>query len=576
MKFRLTILMTGLVLANAANAATEINLHKQNAAYMQKQLAAQTNSKVKIETIRTDIDFNNTSHTRIQQTFDGIPVWDATGVIHTPKSSSNSLVAADKATMNGVIYEGLEKDLANTPALTKAHAQKALATVKNMHAKQFRMTTASFKDDKAQHIIFIDDSKQAHHAYLTSFTYSTASSIHRPTSIVDAVTNKVYATWEGLLFANAQEAAAMNEARAKFQRMLEGDDQEPPVEVYKIKAGGIGGNAKVGEVVYDGAQGNKPAIDIMAIDMELEFIPGNPYKVTYCAMANDDIIVIDTANANVAMGVCAPNSKLHNGVAWFSLDKGQTRWNDDEMNDGYSPSLDAFYAATAIKGFYQDWYGVPALIDKEGKPMKYLLRTHFGRKFDNAFWDGLQMTFGDGGGMFYPMSSVGVTAHEMSHGFTDTHSHIDYRKPQMGALHESFSDMAAVTVENYLTGKNGWDLGREVMKNEGALRYLDNPKKDGSSIDHMKDFDATEAHGAAGITNKAFYLLATSKGWTTRKAFDVWVKANMHYWTSSMSTLGEAACGVVAATKDYGYDVADVRIAFAKVGIDTDRCGETK
>jgi len=136
--------------------------------------------------------------------------------------------------------------------------------------------------------------------------------------------------------------------------------------------------------------------------------------------------------------------------------------------------------------------------------------------------------------------------------------------------------MAAIATENYTTGTNGWDLGREVMKNEGALRYLDNPTKDGRSIDHMKDFDATESHGAAGITNKAFYLMATSKGWNTHKAFDVWVKANMHYWNSSMQTLGEAACGVVAATKDYGYNVADVRIAFAKVGIDTDVCDTAK
>ncbi|MFZ2314036.1 MAG: M4 family metallopeptidase [Gammaproteobacteria bacterium] len=137
---------------------------------------------------------------------------------------------------------------------------------------------------------------------------------------------------------------------------------------------------------------------------------------------------------------------------------------------------------------------------------------------------------------------------------------------------ESFSDMAAVATENYISGKNKWEIGREIKKDEGALRYLDNPRKDGRSIDNYKDFDDTEGHGAAGITNKAFYLLATSKGWTVRKAFNVMVKANMNYWTSSTKTFNEAACGVVAATKDYGYNVADVRVAFAKVGIDTDNC----
>lgn len=575
MRYKLSLLATGLLIANAASAATEINLHKQPAAYLQKQLAAQADSKTKVMTVRTDVDFNHTAHTRIQQMYNGIPVWDATGVIHTPNIKRGMRLGADaNATMNGVIYEGLEKDLASAPAFanTKSQQLKALQVAKNLHARKSRMAVSAFKDEKSQPIIFVDSNKQAHYAYLTSFTYLSSSAAHRPTSIVDAVTGKVYRTWEGILSASAQEEQTMNTARAIARKLLDGDEQPPAYEMYPIKAGGIGGNVKMGEWIYDGRDGNKPALDIKAVDVPTEIIPGNPYMVTYCYLMSDDITVYDVANQNISMSPCAKNSKTHNGLAWLSLNKGQTRWNDDEMNDGYSPSLDAFYAATIIKGFYQDWYNVPALIDADGNPMKYMMRVHFGRKFDNAFWDGQQMTFGDGGSMFYPMTSVGVTAHEISHGFTDTHSHLDYFNPQMGALHESFSDMAAVTVENYMTGKNGWDLGREIKKDEGALRYLDNPTKDGRSIDHMKDFDATEVHGGAGITNKAFYLLATTKGWNTRKAFDVWVKANMHYWTSSMSTFNEAACGVVAATKDYGYEVADVRVAFAKVGIDTDTC----
>jgi len=88
----------------------------------------------------------------------------------------------------------------------------------------------------------------------------------------------------------------------------------------------------------------------------------------------------------------------------------------------------------------------------------------------------------------------------------------------------------------------------------------------------MRDFDASEVHAGAGIFNKAFYLIATSKGWDIRKAFDVMLKANIHYWNSSMTTLTEAACGVTAATQDYGYNVADVRVAFAQVGLDTGLC----
>lgn len=581
MNHKLTLLAVGLLVTNAADAATEVNLHKQPAAYLQRQLTVQNNGKMKIQSIRTDVDFNHTAHTRIQQTYDGIPVWGATGVIHAPHAAhslkNNFASVAPTSTMNGVIYEGLEKDLTkrvSSFAINKSHSMKALDVAKNVYAKNTRTAVASFKDEKIKPIIFIDDNKQAHYAYLTSFTYSNESAVHRPTSIVDAETHQVYRTWDGIYTASANETRAINEARAKLKRVIDGDEPATP-DLYDVIVGGVGGNEKVGEIIYDGSQAKTP--NAKAMDVDVEIAPGTHSKLTVCALINDDISVVDTSlGGEQVSGNCLIDSKSEKKIGWMSVDKGMKRWKEDEMNDGYSPSLDAFYAAMAVKNMYQDWYNIPALIDAEGKPKKYLLRVHFGRKFDNAFWDGEQMTFGDGFALFYPLTSVSVTAHEISHGFTQTHSNIDGGQPQMAALHESFSDMAAVTVENYLTGKNAWELGREIKKDEGAMRYLNNPTKDGYSIDHMKDFDVTtEAHHGAGVTNKAFFLLATTKGWSTRKAFDVWVKANMHYWTSSMTTLNEAACGVVAATKDYNYSIADVRIAFGKVGIDTDTCEAT-
>ena len=103
---------------------------------------------------------------------------------------------------------------------------------------------------------------------------------------------------------------------------------------------------------------------------------------------------------------------------------------------------------------------------------------------------------------------------------------------------------------------------------------MDDPKKDGLSIDHMKDYDESvfRAHLTAGVFNKAFYLLANSPHWDTRKAFNVMVKANMNYWSSSMKTFSEAACGVISAAKDYEYNVDDVKKAFEQVGITTSAC----
>lgn len=572
MKFRLSVLAASMLMANMAYAATEISLHNKTAAYLK--------GKSEFVQTRTHVDFNQTAHTRFKQVYNGIPVWNAEGVIHTKHatlaSNKRTLKSLDtNAKLDGKAFEGIAKDLSSTPAFAMSANQqlKSIQTAKAFHAKKVNLTNTPISKEKAQLIIFVDENKIAHYAYLTSFYYEGPQGAHKPTYIIDAVNQHVYRSFDQVFTASAEEEKqkAIDESVAKMRAKLNGENSGP-FEIYNLNAGGVGGNAKMGETIYDGTEGNSPAQNIMAADFPVKIL-GQDITLTVCALMNEDIIIVDTSYMNVPITICTKADNEHNGVAWLSNDKSGTRWKADEMNEGYSPSLDALQAATVVKNFYYDWYQLPALTNEDGSPMKYVMRVHFGRGFDNAFWDGEMMTFGDGANMFYPLTSIGVTAHEISHGFTSQHANLDYYYPQMGALHESFSDMAAVTAQNYLTGSNTWDIGREITKGENALRYLDNPKKDGYSIDNMKDFDDdTEAHGGAGVTNKAFYLLATTNGWTTRKAFDVMVKANVDYWNAGMTTLNEAACGVVAAAEDYGYNVADVRVAFAKVGVDSDQC----
>src|SRR3990167_10481966 len=181
------------------------------------------------------------------------------------------------------------------------------------------------------------------------------------------------------------------------------------------------------------------------------------------------------------------------------------------------------------------------------------------------------MYFGDGVKLFYPLTSLGVGAHELSHGFTSQHANLTYEK-QSGGLNESYSDMAAQAAEYYSTGKNSWQIGPEIVKGNGALRYMDDPTKDGKSIAHVRDYnDSLNVHYSSGVFNKVFYLLGTSDGWDTKKAFDVMVKANMDYWTAN-STFAEAACGVAQATNDYHYNIDTVAHAMQIVGLDISNC----
>lgn len=550
MKHKLTVLFSGLLAANAVSAATVIDLRHQPMGAEKSMVGVQ------LKQTRVDVDFNQTSHARMQQMFGKYPVWNATSIVHTPKANARGI----KPSVNGVVYQGLERDLAATSlsVLSEAQQQKALQQAQADYRRENHLPLSiKFTDEAVETVVFLDEKNQAHYAFHVTFYHDDGrTGAHRSNLMMDASNLRVYRKWDQVIY-----------SKMHFTR----DGQQQP-QPEMVMAGGIGGNEKMGQRIFDGQTAHLSAMEMEHAEMMGEE-GGVSFKMSVCVLNNKDIEVRDVSFDNsLIMGLCSLSPEKHGNVYWLSNDSDGTRWKNDEMNGANSPSLDALYGATAVKSMYHDWYGISPLINKDGSPMKMIMRTHYGRKFDNAFWDGKQMTFGDGDRLFYPLTSIDVTAHEISHGFTETHSNIDYTKPQMGALHESFSDMAASAVQYYTTGEQVWALARDIWKNEGAMRYMDNPRKDGHSIDNLKDFDATEAHAGGGITNKAFYLLATSKGWDTHKAFNVWVKANMNYWTSSMNTFNEAACGVIAATKDYGYDATAVHLAFSRVGIDTAGC----
>ncbi len=99
------------------------------------------------------------------------------------------------------------------------------------------------------------------------------------------------------------------------------------------------------------------------------------------------------------------------------------------------------------------------------------MRVHYGRGYENAFWDGRQMTFGDGKNYFYPLVSLDVVSHEVSHGFTEQNSGLIYAN-QSGGINESFSDIAGEAAEFYNSGKNDWLVGETIFKGDAGTTLL--------------------------------------------------------------------------------------------------------
>ena len=294
-------------------------------------------------------------------------------------------------------------------------------------------------------------------------------------------------------------------------------------------ATGPGGNLKTGKYIY--------GTDFDSLDVTQS---GNN-----CIMSNTNVKTINlnggTSGSTAYSFTCPENTYK-------------------EINGAFSPLNDAHYFGNVIFNMYNDWIGTAPLT------FQLQMRVHYSSNYENAFWDGTAMTFGDGQSTFYPLVSLDVSAHEVSHGFTEQNSGLIY-SGKSGGLNEAFSDMAGEAAEFYMKGNNDWLVGQEIFKGNGALRYMNNPTQDGSSIDNQASYySGMDVHYSSGVFNKAFYNLATKTGWNTRKAFEVMARANQLYWSASINW-DLAGNGVMDAACDLNYNPDDVQSALSAVGV---------
>ena len=530
-------------------SATPIDLHHHSTALLKK-----IPSDVQLQLLFKNIDARRVAHLHVQQMYSGIPVWGATAVIHIPQAEVKANLFANlsgRNQANGILYDHLAKELGmySQPIFTQQQRAKIVNIAKEIFQTKTKLSqSVSYQEESAIPVIYIDKNQSAHYAFLVSFLVDdNQTGAHRPTMIIDAINSYVY-----------------------YQRDQVKHLQGNPMPLELVSAAGIGGNQKTGAIIYDDLKDHLSSVTL--------YRSSEDGVGMLCHLINENVTIKDVAYDSATPTQPCPINGEHNGLSWLDSDENNTRWKDDEANGGYSPSLDALYSASITHQMYYDWYGIPVLMQKDRKtPMQIMLRVHYGRHYENAYWDDNEVTLGDGGDMLYPLPALDIIAHEISHGFTEQNAGIFDRTEdnlQMSALDESFADMASQAAQFYVSGKNNWMIGSSVTKTMPAMRYMDDPKKDGSSLDNFKDLNSSikDPHLAAGIVNKAFYLIATSPNWNIRKAFDVMVEANRYYWTSSMTTFSEAACGVLSATQSLQYNVQDVKNAFVNVGIDVSKC----
>ena len=304
---------------------------------------------------------------------------------------------------------------------------------------------------------------------------------------------------------------------------------------------GIGGNLNLGKHQYGNWEwsGRKLLVDRPDADG------------LYCNMENHYLAVADAGGT----GNCDYNDTYVDLCNSYSMLNSHS----------YNQVNDVLFYSTNFLDMLKDDYFDTTLPAACGQ-----MYTCVNIDFDNAFYGSCEQFYGSGKTYFWGLGSADVVAHELCHGVTQFTSNLVYSQ-ETGGMNEAFSDMCGITYKTYLNhGHNDWKVGYGIIKDYlglDALRFMDWPPADGVSIQCQADYyDGMDVHYSSGLYNKVFYLLATTPGWSEKKAFQVFLRANQFYWTY-VSSFNEAACGVLLAASTFSYSVEDVEEAFAAVGI---------
>ncbi len=195
------------------------------------------------------------------------------------------------------------------------------------------------------------------------------------------------------------------------------------------------------------------------------------------------------------------------------------------------PATDEAYDGLgATWWLYRAAYGRDSLDDKG---LALDATVHYGTDYDNAFWDGTQMVFGDGDGVVFRRFTIAVDVigHELTHGVTELTANLTYQG-QSGALNESVSDVFGSLVKQRQLGQDAasadWLIGAGLFTpsvHGVALRSMkapgtayDDPRlgKDPQPATMAGYVQTTDDNGGvhlnSGIPNHAFYLAAVAVG----------------------------------------------------------------
>lgn len=209
--------------------------------------------------------------------------------------------------------------------------------------------------------------------------------------------------------------------------------------------------------------------------------------------------------------------------------EGGARVQDEVVNTAYE-------SAGVIRSFFKRQFNYESF-DNHGSDL--IFNVHYGQDYNNAFWDGDEMTFGDGDGKMFTsfVNSIDVMGHELGHGVIQFTANLDYER-EPGALNEHFADVFGTAIKQtalkQTVSQADWLIGNTIVGPRFPGKAIRSMSAPGTAYEgdpqpaHMDNFykgadDYYGVHINSGIPNRVFYLVAMDI--TTSKALLVWFEA---------------------------------------------------
>lgn len=490
------------------------------------------NPEAELNILNSETDEIETTHLRMQQSYKGVHVYGGEMILHKKENQEVSL-------LNGHFYPTPSLEDV-TPSLSESNVGKIAvgdvsktSIVKPMTATE--MTILKYEKPKMELIIYhqnekVDGERLAYHVTVRP------NFLERWVYVIDAKSGEILdkynytCTLDGVATATARDLNGINRTINTYQS-------------------GSSYN------LIDASRGM--------------FGRGNRV-----VKADDPQRVIWTIDAT--------NSKVSEDLTIRQVSSTNNAWSN-------ATAVSAHYNSGLAYDYYEKKHGRKSLNGTDGTIISIInITDEDGKGFDNAFWNGEYMGYGNGGTAFKPLAGgLDVAGHEMTHGVIEKTANLEY-KGQSGSINESLSDCFGALVEAK-TGNNFWKLGEDVVVTRfyptGALRDLSNPNNGGRSLNdngyqpaNMNQYYAGSennfgVHINSGITNNAFFRFVTANGMNLTKAERIYYRALTFYLTRTSKFLDlrraviQSATDLRASASVTDADIASARKAFDDVGI---------